>query len=797
MDAIRPAERRQLTVLFCDMVASTPLSLRLDPEELAEVIQGYRQRVGEIVETHGGMVARHVGDGVLAYFGYPRAHENDAERAIRAALAVTRTEWPGAGAHDLRVHVGVATGVMVIGNLPHGGEPLSAIGSTLNLAARLEALAGPGEVVVSQDTQRLCRGLFEYRDLGAQPLKGFDAPVTAWQVLGERTVGSRFHMLRDRALTPLVDRAAELAELQRLWALAQRGHGQAVLLSSEAGVGKSRLTEALADTLDETCVRVWYHCSPNLQGSPLAPVIRQFTIAGDLHESDDDATKLRKVAGLVPPDLPDAQDMVALLAGLLSVRFDLRAAPLNVSPQRRKHLLFRGLTRLVEAVARARGPLLVVVEDLHWVDPSFDELIGMVLEHLGELPILAVLTARPEFRPHWGDAPHLHHVVLQPLSRPDAITMVGHICGERSLPDATMREIADRTDGMPLFIEDLTQGVLESTAGASGAAAGGAPRFPIPATLNDSLMSRLDRLGSAKAIAEIGRGHRPRVQLRASRQGRGAAGRDAQGRAVPIGRRGPAREPALGRPRVRVQARARARRGICEPLAQEAGDAARAHRAGAPRALPGDRGGAAGAPRVAFPGGGRDWTTRWTISSPRPSCRRAARASSKAIAQLESALQLLGTLPASDARARRELGVHRTLGGIYAEQRGFASPGVRPRVRDCARAVPRRCPTRPRSSRCSRGWARTRSRARASRRAARSRRNASRARRSRKSKPPFVMGHLLLGGTLFLEGELAAARRTSRKRVRLYEEDQPHGARGRSCTCRTRSRPGFATSGSR
>ncbi|MCC6198085.1 MAG: AAA family ATPase [Burkholderiales bacterium] len=764
MTEVRPAERRQLTVLFCDMVASTPLSLRLDPEELAEVIQAYRQRVGEIVASHGGMVARHVGDGVLAYFGYPRAHENDAERAIRAALAVTRTGWPGNGTHDLRVHVGVATGVMVIGSLPQGGEPLSAIGSTLNLAARLESLAGPGEVVVAQETQRLCRGLFEYRDLGAQALKGFDAPVRAWQVLAERTVGSRFHMLRDRALTPLVDRTAELAQLQQWWALAREGRGQAVLLSSEAGVGKSRLTEALAGSLPEGCVRVWYHCSPNLQGSPLAPVIRQFSIAADLNESDDDATKLAKIAGLVPPELPDAQDMVALLAGLLSVRFDLAAAPLNVSAQRRRQLLFRGLARLVAAVARARGALFVVVEDLHWVDPSFDELIGMVLPELADLPILAVLTARPEFRPHWGDAPHLHTMVLQPLSRADAMTMVGHVCGEQRLPEATMREIAERTDGMPLFIEDLTRSVLESGPGA------GAPRFAIPATLNDALMSRLDRLGPAKAIAEIGAviGREWSYELLARVAGLPEETlKEELSRLVDAGllvspkspvlayafKHALVRDAAYASLLRKQQAALHAR--IAQVLVEDFPETAETQ----PELLAWHFQAA----------GDADRAVDHLVAAAKLSARRSG--FTEAIAQLEAALRLLASLPASHARARRELAVHRTLGGIYAEQRGFASAECG-RAYETALALCREVPDAPEIFSVLAGLG-SYEITRAGFATCRALAQECLARAAEQvGKPPFVMGHLLLGGTLFLEGELAAARGHLEAALRLYEEGE-------------------------
>jgi predicted ATPase/class 3 adenylate cyclase len=771
VDAIRPAERRQLTAMFCDLVASTSLSLRLDPEELADVIQAYRQHCGEIIVEHGGMVARHIGDGIVAYFGYPRAHENDAERAIRAALAIVKGDWPQAAAHDLRVHIGIGTGVIVIGNLPRGGEPLSAIGSTLNLAARLESVAGPGEIVVSEDTRRLSRGLFEYRDLGGQSLKGFDAPVPAWLVLGERTVGSRFHMLRDRAPTPLVDRTAEFGELTRLWNLAREGRGQAVLVTSEAGVGKSRLTEALADSIGDSCVRVWYHCSPNLQSSPLAPVIQQFTIAADLHESDDDATKLRKVAGLVPAGVAAAQNMVALLAGLLSVRFDMSAAPLSASPQRRKHLLYQGLTHLVAHVARERGPLLMVVEDLHWVDPSFDELIGMVIENIAQLPILAVLTARPEFQRHWSDQAHLHRMALQPLSREDTIAMVGLVCGERSLPSATVQQIADRSDGMPLFVEDLTQDVLERAARAAGAPASGEGTFAVPATLNDSLMSRLDRLGSAKAIAEIGAviGREFSYELLAKVAALPEETlKEELYRLVDAGLlvnlRGAALAYAFKHALVRDAAYASLLRKkqaalhgrIARVLAEHFPETAETQ----PELM-----------AWHFQAAGDvESAVDYLVAAAKLSARRSG--FPEAIAQLEGALALLATLPQSKERARRALGVHRTLGGIYAEHRGFSSPECG-REYATALALCREVPDAPEIFPVLAGLGSYEiTRAGFATCLALAQECLARA-AEQEAKPPFIMGHLLLGGTLFLQGELAAARRHLEEGVRLYEEEQP------------------------
>jgi predicted ATPase/class 3 adenylate cyclase len=660
-------ERRQLTVMFCDMVGSTALSVRLDPEELAEVIATYQQRCTEVVERHGGFVARHAGDAILAYFGYPRAHENDAERAIRAAIEITGTQWPTAATAGLAVHLGIATGEVVVGDLWQSGLELSAIGSAPNLAARLESLALPGTIVVSDLTRSLAGRLFEYRDLGRHDLKGFAAPVPAWQVTGERTVGSRFHALR-ATVTPLVDRVAELAELRRLWSLVQHGAGQAVLIASEPGVGKSRLTEALAEWIDPRCLRVWYHASPNLQGSPLAPVIRQFAVAAGIAQGDDEVTKRRKLAALVPADAPGAADIVAFLADFLSARGDGERAG-ELSPQRNKARIFAMLLRALDAFA-ARGPMLVVIEDLHWIDPTSDELIGVLLERLARLPILLVLTARPEHQAPWRDVPQLAHIDLAPLSRSDAMAMIGLVCGPRSMPAAVVAEIADKTDGMPLFIEDLTRHVLES--GDVRTAAEGSP-LPIPSTLRDSLTSRLDRLGPAKGVAEaasvIGRvfsrellgkiAGLPEAQLRDELQRLVEAGLFTANR--PGAAPGYAFKHALVRDAAYAgllrKTRATLHARVAEALVAGFPDAVESQ----PEML------------------ARHYEAAHDVDNAAVFLVRAAKLAARrsgfveAIGQLDHATALLASLPPSRERLRRELDVQRTLGGIYAEHRGFSS----------------------------------------------------------------------------------------------------------------------------
>lgn len=755
----RGPERRQLTVMFCDIVESTSLSLRLDPEELAEVIQAYRQHCAAIIARHDGVVARLIGDGILAYFGYPQAHENDAERAIRAALEICKTTWSTVAREDIKVHIGIATGVVVVGDLPDGGEVLAAIGTAPNLAARLEALAAAGEVVVSESTRRLTGGLFDYEDLGHHRLKGFDVPIPAWRVVGERKVGSRFHALRASARTPLVNRVAELDELRQLWDATKSGQGQAVLIMSEPGMGKSRLTEVLAERIvDPQSLRVWYHCSPNLQSTPLAPVIRQFAIAARFAEHDDDATRLRKLEALIPKLAIDPSGIVALLANLLSVRIQGEYVPVNMSPQRQKRRLFQVLMQSLEAFAAA-GPFLLVVEDLHWIDPTSDELIGVLIDRLNDLAILVVLTARPEFQSHWEDKPRLRQMSLKPLDHDDTVTMINAICGDGRLPASAVAEIVERTDGLPLFIEDLTRDVLE-----------GSP-LAIPSTLNDSLMSRLDRLGSAKAVAEtaavIGRefsyellvkiSDLPEEDVKDELRRLVDAGLLVSGRSTAVLRyafkHALVRDAAYANLLKKEQARLHGR--IAEVLIGHFPELAETQ----PEVI-------AYHLRAA---GALDDAVDYLVRAAKLSARRSGFV--EAIAHLDEALAILGKQQRSITRLRRELSVYRALGGIYAEHRGFSSE-------ECGRAystaleICRELGDTPEifavlsglgSFEITRaGFAKCRELA-----------NECLARAATQAaKPPFIMGHLLLGGTLFLQGEFADARRHLDEALELYDRDQ-------------------------
>src|SRR6516225_3854065 len=484
------AERRQLTVMFCDLVGSTALSSRLDPEDLREVVAAYHRAVGELVVGFDGFVANYMGDGVLVYFGYPRAHEDDAERAVRAGLglidAVSRLDVKSA---QLQARIGIATGLVVVGDLIGEGsaQQLSVVGETPNLAARLQALAEPDAVVIAAGTRQLVGDLFEYRDLGVVEVKGIAGPVPAWQVLRPSVVASRFEALRGSALTRLVGRDEEIELLVRRWARAKAGDGQVVLISGEPGIGKSRITAELEGRLRaELHIRLRYFCSPYCRDSALYPFIDQLWHAAEFGHSDPPTAKLEKLEALLSRAAPRDED-VPLLADLMSLAVSERHLLPNLSPQRKKERTLEALSRQLEGLARQQ-PVLMVFEDAHWIDPTSRELLDLTIERIRTLPVLVIVTFRPEFQPPWTGQPQVTMLTLNRLDRRDRSALVAQIAGGDALPDEVIDQIADRTDGVPLFIEELTKSVLES----------GVPLVGIPATLHDSLMARLDRLASVR-----------------------------------------------------------------------------------------------------------------------------------------------------------------------------------------------------------------------------------------------------------------------------------------------------------
>jgi class 3 adenylate cyclase/predicted ATPase len=484
------AERRQLTVMFCDLVGSTPLSARLDPEDLRGIIGAYHRCVTEIVGGFGGFVARYMGDGVLVYFGYPQAHEDDAERATRCGLALVDRVAQLHQAEELHARVGIATGLVVV-----GGEVVEhdVAGDTPNLAARLQALAEPDTVVIAASTRRLTGALFEYRDLGEMELKGIASSVRAWQVLRPSRIASRFEALRGSALTPLVGRDEEIDLLLRRWARAKAGDGQVVLVYGEPGIGKSRIVAELAERLhDEPHLRLRYFCSPYHQDSALYPFIDQLGRAAGFARDYPPGARLEKLERVLALAAPPEED-VAFLADLLSLSAAERHPLPNLSPQRKKERTLEALLRQLEGLAR-RQPVMMVFEDAHWIDPTSRELLDLTAERVRNLPVLLIVTFRPEFQPVWTGQPQVTMLALNRLDLRDRTALVEQIAGDKALPDEVIEQIAKRTDGVPLFVEELTKSVLES----------GLPLVGIPTTLHDSLMARLDRLSSVRQVAQIG-----------------------------------------------------------------------------------------------------------------------------------------------------------------------------------------------------------------------------------------------------------------------------------------------------
>jgi class 3 adenylate cyclase len=501
------AERRQLTVMFCDLVGSTPLSTRFDPEDLREVIGAYHRCVADTVARFAGFVAKYMGDGVLIYFGYPEAHEDDAERAVRAGLAVIDAIDRLATWEPLNVRLGIASGLVVVGDLIGAGaaQERGVVGETPNLAARLQALAQPGTLVIADSTRRQIGALFELEDLGPQPLAGFAESQRAWHVVGESGVLSRFEALRSEA-TPLIGRDEELDLLQRRWRQAKAGEGRVVLVSGEPGIGKSRLTAALSQAIQsEPHTRLCYFCSPYHQDSALYPIIAQLERAAGFARDDTVAEKLSKLRGLLVRGARGESE-IALLAELLSL--PTRAADLDLSPQRKREMLFEAELHQFEALARHR-PVLIVVEDAHWVDPTTRELLDLTLERVARLPVLLVVTFRPEFQQAWSDRRHVTMLSLNRLGDRDAAALVEGLARNASISRETVNEIVEHADGVPLFAEELTKAVLESGNRshrvAAVLAASPSPALAIPVTLHASLIARLDRLGPiAKEVGQIG-----------------------------------------------------------------------------------------------------------------------------------------------------------------------------------------------------------------------------------------------------------------------------------------------------
>ena len=499
-------ERRQLTVLFCDLVGSTMLANRLDPEEMRDLILSYQGVCNTAIRGFDGTITRYIGDGILALFGYPHAHEDDAERAVRSALDIvkavsTMVVQGGERQEPLAVRIGIATGLVVVGDLIGGGaaEEQAVFGETPNLGARLQALAEPNSVVIAMSTRALIGERFDCADLGAHTLKGFAEPVRAWRVLAPRRVGSRFEAAQPVGVSPLVGRKEHLARLLWLWQEANQHRGRAVLLGGEAGIGKSRVVEALRERIQDTPhVLLRYQCSPHYINTALYPVIQQIENAAGIGHEDTPSLKLDKLAAWVQAG-PDFADAVSLLGALLSIPTGARYPAQAMSPQLQKDRTFGLLLDLMQRLARER-PVLMVGEDLHWADPTTLEFLGRLIALVGDMNILIVLTLRPEFTAPWRDLPHVERRDLERLAPEEALGLAMQVAGVQQLPKSLIEQVVARTDGVPLFVEELTRALLG--AGLVDASTP-LPPYSIPFTLQDSLMARLDQLGRAKLVAQV------------------------------------------------------------------------------------------------------------------------------------------------------------------------------------------------------------------------------------------------------------------------------------------------------
>jgi class 3 adenylate cyclase/predicted ATPase len=508
LEARREGERRQMTVMFCDLVGSTALSTQLDPEELRAVIQAYRATCATIIRRFDGYLAKYIGDGLLVYFGYPQAHEDDAQRAVRVGLGIIEALRERA----LQVRIGIHTGLVVAGEMgtEDQPEPLAIVGETPNVASRVQGKAEPNTVVISPATYRLVQGLFECQDLGPQALKGLTTPLSLYRVVSESGAQSRFAVAVQKGLTPLTGRVEELALLRQRWERAKTGEGQVVLVSGEPGIGKSRLVQELTEQLaHEGATHIEFRCSPYHQNSAFYPLIDHVQRLLQFDRADTPQIRLAKLQQALSQYRFPQADTVPLLAALLSLPHPQDSAPLAFSPQRQKQKTQEALVAWLREEAE-RAAVYHVWEDVHWADPSTLEVLHLYLEQIPTMRVLTVLTFRPDFVPPWGTRSYLTQLTLSRLGRPQVETMVEQVTGGKSLPAEVVQQIVAKTDGVPLFVEELTKMVLESgllreeDSRYVGATHASPLPLGIPTTLQDALMARLDRLAPVREIAQVG-----------------------------------------------------------------------------------------------------------------------------------------------------------------------------------------------------------------------------------------------------------------------------------------------------
>lgn len=673
-------ERRHLTVMFVDLVGSTALSAELDPEDLSQLIRAYQSTVADEIARFEGHIAQFLGDGVLAYFGWPRAHEDEAERAVRAALSVTaavaRVQTPAA--MSLQTRIGIATGMVVVGDrIAEGsGQRYAVVGETPNFAARLQAIAEPGTVVIAEATRHLLGDQFALRAVGAQTFKGIADPARAFVVLGERVLESRFAARQSGGPAPVVGRDQELALLVERWHQASAGEGQVVLLSGEAGIGKSRITEAVIGAARaEPHFLLRYQCSPYHADSALYPVIQQLTHAAGFVEADSTESRLDRLEALLAVATDHAVADAPLIATLLGIDGALRYGASTLTPAQRRNRTLRALIDQLTGLA-GRKPVLWVVEDAHWIDPTTLELIELAVGHVQGARVLALITARPTFVATFGSHPLVTRLALNRLGRAATQAIVTHITRGKRLPTDLFDEIAAKTDGVPLFVEEVTKAVLEAGVLREAEDAyhldGPLSALAIPTSLHDSLMARLDRLEPVKEVAQtaavIGRSfdHRTVAALSSLPEAELAAALRQLVEAELIFRRGSPPEATylFKHALVRDAAYGSLLKSSRITLHARLVDVLEAHGAAAPE-VKAQHAEAAGLTERAL----GYWEQAGTQALTRPAYQ-------EAISHLESAIRLCRAMGDDLQWKRREQGLHLQRGQALIANQGFAAPAT-------------------------------------------------------------------------------------------------------------------------
>ena len=506
------AERRQLTIVFCDLVGSTELSRKLDPEDMHEILQIYQESCAQTINAHGGFVAKFMGDGVLAYFGYPVANEDDAARAVTASLELVPKigRIPTRDLSFLSVRIGIGTGMVVVGDLVGEGsaQEQMVVGDTPNLAARLQSLADPDTVIVSASTRQLLGSRFDVEALGPRVLKGFAEPLYSWKVLREKSHVSRFEAAQTEPLPQIIGRSDEVAILLDRWRLAGQGNGQVVLLSGEAGIGKSRIAQELREQIRaEPHIAVRYQCSPHHSNQPFYPAVDQIWYAAEFSPDEPSSVRLNKLEAMADRSHVERADTIPFLASLLSISTKGRYDPLDQAPSVIKERTIDALISLLAGLTQD-APVLFLLEDAHWMDPTTLELVNRALERLQGKSVLSVITFRPEFKAPWMGRHNVTALALNRLARPQAVAMIQGMTHGKALPDNVLEQIIVKTDGVPLFVEQLTKTILGSglvrEEDEHYVLARTLTPLAIPSTVQDSLMARLDRLAPVKEIAQIG-----------------------------------------------------------------------------------------------------------------------------------------------------------------------------------------------------------------------------------------------------------------------------------------------------